>query len=106
MKNLKALTLLSTVASAVAGAAVNPRSGEDSFTFYPITSGTVNLTVVIEAQSPNGDWHQIAAPVTYTTVGAQPAITVIGIAVSAIRARVSAWTSGTISVTAIAGIQT
>lgn len=106
MKHLKALTLLSAVGSAVAGTAANLRLGEDVFTVYPLTSGgTVGLTLVIEGQSPSGDWHQLAAPAAYAAAGAQPVIAIANVGVCAIRARVSSWTAGTISATAIAGIQ-
>ena len=105
MKFLKPLTLLNAVAAAVAGTGFELHQGEDTFSFFPNTSGTVQLTLVIESLAPDGQWYPISAAVPYTTAGVQAPITISTIAAAQIRARVSAWTSGTITVTGYAGLQ-
>lgn len=64
----------------------------------------VGLTLNVEGQSPNDDWHPLCTPVAYTTTGAKDPIQLQTFCKS-IRARLSSWTVGQLTVTGIKAVR-
>jgi len=60
------------------------------------------MTLNVEIQSPNGDWHPAVAAVAISTAGAQAPIRFEHFG-NAIRARLSSWTAGQLTLTGLKG---
>jgi hypothetical protein len=98
MKNLKEITLLTNVSANANGTPVDLTHEEDTFVLTPVTTGgSVGLTLNIEFQSPSGNWHQVKTA-TYATAGFQQAIQLSALPGRAIRATVSGYSAGAITV--------
>jgi hypothetical protein len=103
MKNVSDFVMMTAQAAVNTGAAIGFRLGEDTIRIMPVTTGSTNMTLVIEELNPDGvTWHNLATSVL-TTVGQQTPIFFGQFIGRAIRARVSIWTSGTITVSGYAG---
>lgn len=98
MKKIADFKLLNAVGSATAGPAI-PLADEDSFLLHPnVTGGSVNLTYQIEMLSPSGIWNKVAGPFTLNAAAAQPVIQLYPYFGQAIRANITAWTAGLLTV--------
>lgn len=64
----------------------------------------VGLTLTIEGKSPNGDWHALAAGVAHTTAGAKDPIQ-LSTFCDEIRATLTSWTVGQLTLTGIKAIR-
>jgi hypothetical protein len=86
------------------GQAVETKKGQDTIVILPVTAGaTAGMTLTIEVLNPDGtNWHRVAQA-AFTTVGAQTAIQLPNLFGQAIRATISAWASGTITVRGFLG---
>lgn len=103
MKFLVPFTLLTAQGANGSGAAVPVKQQQDAFIVFPVTAGgTVALTVAIEVKSPAGNWHQVATA-TYNAAGNQAPIKITDTPTDEIRATVSGWTNGTVSITGTMG---
>jgi len=100
MQQLTQRTFLTGATGTGAGPSIEFLHAEDCVVIMPVTSGgAASMTMVVEALNPDGNnWHQVATPAVYSTVGAQTAIIVWPVPGRAVRVRVSAYTNGTLDV--------
>lgn len=98
--NKRDITLLSAVTSVTTGLAINVGAGY-SFTFFLAGVGlTGTNVVVIQAQAPDGSWYDWK---TYSlATGTSRRVVEVVSALRMIRGKVTIYTAGTITVTAIA----
>ena len=91
-------TLLSAVEATGAGTVViDAEDNLQDFVFYVKRTGTVDCTVAIQARQPTGDWIAIHSQ-AYTTVDTE-VIQVTRGAFDQLRANVTTWVSGVVTVT-------
>lgn len=101
MRTRASKILLSAVTASGAGSETLTTVNLHRFTAYITRSGTVNATVDIQAKTPSGSWVSIDS-LAYTTTGTRVVQWDNG-RFTEIRANVTAYTSGTITVELDAG---
>lgn len=99
MQQLSEITLLLAQGANGNGTVVDLNHSEDTFILCPVTAGgSAGMTLNIEMVSPDGtNWCQIATR-ALSTVGAQSALQLFPYPGRSIRASVTGWTAGTLTV--------